>query len=90
MAKAGYIFLALIVSVLFVAEGRPLSTTATTTPASKIQSPAGGYMDALGAVKGGPSPGVGHKYPNVQPLGGIKDSGPSPGTGNKVVTSTHN
>lgn len=90
MAKAGYIFLALIVSVLFVAEGRPLSTTTATTPTLKVQSPAGRYMDALGAVKDGPSPGAGHKYTNVQPLGGIKDSGPSPGTGNKVLTGTHN
>ncbi|KAL3526931.1 hypothetical protein ACH5RR_011587 [Cinchona calisaya] len=64
--------------VCFVTEARPLIPTTL-----KVQSPAGG------AVKDGPSPGVGHKYTDVQPLGGVKDSGPSPGDGNKVVTGAH-
>ncbi|KAF3663278.1 putative receptor-like protein kinase-like [Capsicum annuum] len=43
----------------------------------------------LGAIKDGPSPGVGHKFTNIQTLGGIKDSGPTPGEGHKFVTGNH-
>ncbi|KAI3500389.1 hypothetical protein L1887_36210 [Cichorium endivia] len=38
-------------------------------------------IDTLGAVKDGPSPGIGHKVVNVETLGNLKNSGPSPGAG---------
>ncbi|EEF43597.1 conserved hypothetical protein [Ricinus communis] len=39
--------------------------------------------------KSGPSPGIGHKYKNLQTLGVIKNSGPSPGGGHNVVNGNN-
>ncbi|XP_027348558.1 PAMP-induced secreted peptide 2 [Abrus precatorius] len=61
-------------------QARPLGIIETGNSATK-----GEVVDffdwlSLGSIKqSGPSPGVGHKFPNTETLGGIKDSGPSSG-----------
>lgn len=44
----------------------------------------------LGGVKsGGPSPGAGHSFTNMDTLGGMKNPGPSPGAGHAATTNIH-
>lgn len=76
-------------SVFIVLEARPLSIIETGNSATGREVV--DFFDwlSLGAIKqSGPSPGEGHKFTNVDTLGGIKESGPSSGgEGHKFTNS---
>ncbi|KAL8034278.1 hypothetical protein ABFX02_12G017400 [Erythranthe guttata] len=69
------IVLLVIGSIFLATEGRRLNAAPEVV----------GGFSYLGAVKAGPSPGEGHKFTNVETLGGVKESGPSPGEGHKLT-----
>ncbi|EYU34552.1 hypothetical protein ABFS82_12G017900 [Erythranthe guttata] len=66
------IILVVIGSIILATEGRRLNAAPEVV---------GGFS----YVKAGPSPGEGHKFTNVETLGGVKESGPSPGEGHKLT-----
>ncbi|CAL0312847.1 unnamed protein product [Lupinus luteus] len=83
------VMLILMYSTFMVLEARPLSIIETRNSATREEVVEVFDWLTLGAIKqSGPSPGVGHKFTNINTLGGIKDSGPSSGgEGHKFTNS---
>ncbi|KAF9665978.1 hypothetical protein SADUNF_Sadunf16G0181200 [Salix dunnii] len=83
------LLLSLLLSIMVYGTGaRPLSSSRLSKDvnAGETEGLVGGF--SLLAVKNsGPSPGIGHKYKNLECLGEATKSGPSPGQGHRHVTN---
>lgn len=80
-AAAYLVVMCLLVLAATPASARPLEMLEK-DGARAVESPVGDIQTVVGTVEhdvgaGGP----GHKFMNIDMLGGIKDSGPSPGAG---------